>query len=136
MDRPHFDKLRPNYYRGVQCVMEIVSGLLHAAPDSTEVFFGKMGDPDAAHEMPNYQVICRGRPFVFRGANHLPFPGPGVHLQPYQPDQLREGPFVRRHLIPDPPPGWPDTPDVHGWPYTDIRGLAIEDERFEREQGG
>jgi hypothetical protein len=136
MDRaPPFEKskLNPNYYRGVQCVMEIVSGLLHALPDSTEVFFGKMGDPNAVQERPNYQVICRGRPFVFLGGNHLPFRGRGAKLQP---DQLREGPFVRQSLKPDVPPGGPDTPD-HGWSYTDICGYAIvektedDDGRFE-----
>jgi hypothetical protein len=73
-DRPPFDKLRPNYYQGVWCVMEIVSGLLHAAPDSTEVFFGNTPEEPI---QPNYQVICRGRSFVFRGLNifHSVVPG-------------------------------------------------------------
>jgi len=124
MDRPfEKSKLNPNYYRGVQYVMEIVSGLLHALPDSTEVFFGATS-PDPIR--PNYQVICRGRSFVFNGVNHLPYPHPGPNLQPYQPDQLREGHFERRNLKPDVPPGWPETPD-HGWPYTDILGYAIEE---------
>ncbi len=130
MDRPPFEKLQANYYRGVQCVMEIVSGLLKADPrDSTEVFFGIMGDAIR----PNYQVTCHGRRFVFLGANHLPFQG-RLHTDPphqlRQPDklrQLREGYFEPDHLIPQAPPGWP---------YTDIRGYATEeteddDGRFE-----
>jgi hypothetical protein len=121
MDRPfEKSKLNPTYYRSVQCVMETVSGLLHALPDSTEVFFGRLGD----QKRPNYQVICRGTSFVFNGANHLPFPRAGANLQPYQRDQLRVGHFERRNLKPPPPP--PDTPD-HGWPYADIRGYAAEE---------
>jgi hypothetical protein len=52
----------------------------------------------------------------------VPMRGRGANLQP---DQLREGHFERRNLIPPVPPGWPDTPDVPGWPYTDIRGYAM-----------
>ena len=129
MDRPPFDKLRPNYYRGVQCVMEIVSGLLPASPDSTEVFFGIVGQGID----PNYQVICPGRSFVFRGANHLPFRGPGKHLQPDEPNQLREGYFEPARVKPPVPPG-----GAPGWAYADICGYAAEeikddDGRFEKE---
>jgi hypothetical protein len=98
MDRPPFDNLKPDYYRSVQYVMEIVSDLLYAAPDSTEVFFGKIGGTHAIN--PNYQVTCHGRSFVFLGANHLPYPNPVEYLQPYQPNQLREGPFDRSNLEP------------------------------------
>ena len=122
MERPPFGNLRPNYYRGVQCVMEIVSALLHATPDSTEVFFGIKGDAI----QPNYEVICRGRSFVFMGANHLPFRGHLPTDQPdqlRQPNQLREGYFAPENVTPHGPEDLtPDGP--HGWRYTDICGYA------------
>ena len=115
MVRPSdFTKVHPTYYRGVRSVMESVSAGLDATPDATEVFFGTTGSPNAQDQMPNYQVTCRGRSFVFRGANHHPFDGSGVNLSALESDQFREGSFAQENL-------------TQGWAYTDICRYANKD---------